>query len=38
MCCLSQNLDHPFAGSRMLPDLLLRGWAIDRPNQIWAMD
>lgn len=53
------HLEHPFAGSRMLRDLLkqegfevgrkhvatlmrrmgrLRGLAIERPNQVWAMD
>jgi putative transposase len=31
------QLEHPFAGSRMLRDLL-RGLAVDRPNRVWAMD
>jgi hypothetical protein len=31
------HLEHPFAGSRMLRDLL-RELAIDRPKQVWAAD
>jgi putative transposase len=32
------HLAHPFAGSRMLRDLLRGEGVIDRPNQVWAMD